>query len=162
MNEAIRTPTVRLIGEDGKQIGIVPILEALRQARVAGLDLVEVNATAQPSVCRLLDYGRYQYEHDKRERESQKKQKRTGVKGVRISFKMSSHDRDLRRSKAEEFLKEGHKVRVELTLRGREKAFRALGRSKLESFLRELEALAHIEEPIASAPRGLAAVIAPR
>lgn len=153
---------VRLIGSDGKQIGVVPREEALRQARVAGLDLVEVNAAATPPVCRILDYGKYQYEQGKRERESRKKQKRTEVKGVRISFKMGSHDRELRKARAEKFLSEGNKVRVELVLRGREKALRTLGKEQLESFLRELELLSRVEEPVAQAPRGLAAVIAPK
>ena len=140
----------------------MPREEALRQARVAGLDLVEVNAITQPPVCRLLDHGRYQYEQDKRERESRKKQKRTEVKGVRISFKMGSHDREMRKALAEKFLKEGNKVRMELVLRGREKALRALGKQQLEAFMKELDSLASIEEPIAQAPRGLAAVIAPK
>lgn len=162
MNEQVRAREVRLIGTDGKQVGIVPREEALRQARVAGLDLVEVNATANPPVCRLLDYGKYQYEHDKRERESRKKQKRVEIKGVRISFKMSDHDRDMRKALAEKFLKEGNKVRAELVLRGREKALRALGRKQLEAFLEQLESIAKVEEPIAQAPRGMAAVLAPK
>ncbi len=162
MNERIRAREVRLVGADGKQIGIVPLDEALRQARVAVLDLVEVNAAAVPPVCRLLDYGKYQYEQDKRERESRKKQKRVEVKGVRISFKMGAHDRALRKALAEKFLAEGNKVRVELVLRGREKALRAFGIKQLEAFMRELDAIATVEEPIAQAPRGLAATIAPK
>lgn len=161
MNERIRAREVRLVDSDGKQIGIVPREEALRQARVANLDLVEVNANAVPPVCRLLDYGKYQYEHDKRERESRKKQKRVETKGVRISFKMGAHDRDLRKALAEKFLKEGNKVRVELVLRGREKALRSLGIKQLEAFLKQLEPLARLEEPIGQAPRGMAAVITP-
>jgi translation initiation factor IF-3 len=162
VNERIRARQVRLIGADGKQIGVVPLEEALRQARVEGLDLVEVNATAAPSVCRLLDYGKYQYEQDKRERESRKKQKRVEVKGVRISFKMGAHDRNLRKSLAEKFLKAGNKVRVEMVLRGREKALRAVGIQQLQAFLHELDALARVEEAIGQAPRGLAATIAPK
>lgn len=153
---------MRLIGADGKQIGIVPLAEALRQARVEGLDLVEVNASSVPPVCRLLDYGKYQYEQDKRERESRKKQKRVEIKGVRISFKMGTHDRNLRKASAEKFLKAGNKVRVEMVLRGREKALRARGAQQLAAFLEELQLLARVEEPIAQAPRGLAATVAPK
>lgn len=159
MNEQIRSLEVRLIGADGRQIGIVPVAEALRQARVSGLDLVEVNAATKPPVCRILDYGKYQYEQDKRERESRKKQRRVEVKGVRISFKMSPHDQGLRRARAERFLHEGHKVRVELVLRGREKALRAHGLKLLEAFLKELEPLAVVEEAIAPAPRGFAVTV---
>lgn len=162
MNERIRARQVRLIGADGKQIGVVLLDEALRQARVEGLDLVEVNATEAPPVCRLLDYGKYQYEQDKRERESRKKQKRVEVKGVRISFKMGAHDRTMRKSLAEKFLKAGNKVRVEMVLRGREKALRAVGIQQLQVFLHELDDLARVEEAIAQAPRGLAATIAPK
>lgn len=162
MNEQIRAPQLRLIGADGKQIGIVSREEALRQARVAGLDLVEVNAAGNPPVGRLLDYGKYQYAVDKREREIRKKQKKIEVKGVRISFKMGPHDLDLRKSLAEKFLKDGQKVRVEMVLRGREKTLRPIGIAQMEAFLRSLASLSTLEEPIASAPRGLAAVIAPR
>lgn len=162
MNERIRARQVRLIGADGRQIGVVPLEEALRQARVEGLDLVEVNAAGAPPVCRLLDYGKYQYEQDKRERESRKRQKRVEVKGVRISFKMGAHDRTMRKSLAEKFLKAGNKVRVEMVLRGREKALRSVGIQQLHTFLQELDLLARVEEPIAQAPRGLAATIAPK
>lgn len=162
MNERIRAREVRLVGVDGKQIGVVPLPEALRQARVVGLDLVEVSPAAVPPVCRILDYGKYQYDQDKRERESRKKQKRAETKGVRITFKMGTHDRELRRALAEKFLKEGHKVRVELVLRGREKALREVGIQQLQTFLRALDALAAVEERIAQAPRGYAAVLAPK
>lgn len=162
MNERIRAREVRLIGADGKQVGIVPIEEALRQARVAELDLVEMNATVVPPVCRMLDYGKYQYAQDKHERESKKKQKKVEIKGVRISFKMGEHDRHLRKAAAEKFLGEGHKVRVEMVLRGREKALARRGVEILEAFLRELEPLAKTEEPIARSPRSLTTTIAPK
>lgn len=162
MNEQIRAREVRLIGADGKQIGVVPRDEALRQARAAGFDLVEVSPEAVPPVCRLLDFGKYQYEQDKRERESRKKQKKIEVKGVRISFKMSPHDRDLRKALATKFLKEGHRVRVEMVLRGREKALRAVGAQQLQRFLEDLADIARVEEPISWAPRGMAAVIVPK
>lgn len=162
VNEQIRARQVRLIGADGKQIGVVLREEALRQARVAELDLMEVNASAEPPVCRILDFGKYQYEHDKREHESRKKQKRVEVKGIRISFKMGAHDRELRKAQTERFLSEGHKVRVELVLRGREKALRSLGLKQLEAFIRDFESVARVEEPAAQAPRGLAATIVPK
>lgn len=163
MNERIRSREVRLVGADGKQVGVVPLEEALRQARVAELDLVEVNAAASPPVCRLLDYGKYQYEQDKKEREVRKKRKKVELKGVRISFKMGEHDRQLRRTRAEKFLKEGHKVRVELPLRGREKALRQIGKQALETFLGSLQDIALVEEAVSATPRGgLSATLAPR
>lgn len=160
MNERIRAREVRLIGADGKQIGVVLTPEALRQARVAGLDLVEVESDAVPPVCRLLDYGKFQYDQDKKERESKKKQKKMDVKGVRISFKMGEHDRALRRSLAEKFLAEGHKVRVEMVLRGREKGLRTRGAEILQTFLDKLADRSSVVEPISWAPRGFTATIA--
>jgi translation initiation factor IF-3 len=163
VNERIRSREVRLIDAEGKQVGVVPLEEALRHARVADLDLVEVDATATPPVCRILDYGKYQYEQDKKERELRKKRKKVEVKGVRISFKMGEHDRQLRRALAEKFLKEGHKVRVELPLRGREKALREVGKKALESFLESFQKIALVEEPVAGTPRGgLSATLASR
>jgi translation initiation factor IF-3 len=123
---------------------------------------VEVNAAVVPPVCRLLDYGKYQYDQDKRERESKKKQKKVEIKGVRISFKMGEHDRHLRKAAAEKFLGEGHKVRVEMVLRGREKALARRGVEVLQAFLRELEAVAKHEEPVTRSPRGLSTTIEPK
>lgn len=141
---------------------MVSIDEALRQARVAELDLVEVDAASAPPVCRLLDYGKYQYEQDKKERELKKKRKKVEIKGVRISFKMGEHDRQLRKTLAEKFLTEGHKVRVELPLRGREKALREVGRKTLVSFLDSLQDISRVEEAVSASPRGgLAATLAP-
>lgn len=124
---------------------------------------MEVDASATPPVCRLLDYGKYQYEQDKKEREVRKKRKKVEVKGVRISFKMGEHDRQLRKALAEKFLKEGDKVRVEMVLRGREKALREVGRKALEAFLDSLASVAQVEESVSSTPRGgLSATLAPR
>jgi len=159
VNERIHAREVRLIGADGKQVGVVPLQEALRQARVAGLELVEVNAGVAPPVCRLLDYGKYQYAQDKREREGKKKQKKVELKAVRISFKMGEHDRELRRLLAEKFLKDGNRVRVDMVLRGREKALVGHGREIMQSFINALEPLAQVEEPITRSPRGLTGII---
>lgn len=151
---------MRLIDAEGKQVGVVPVEEALRQARLAGLDLVEVSSGTVPPVCKILDYGKYQYEQAKREREQKKRQKKVEVKGVRIGLKTDDHDRMLKGKKTEEFLSEGDKVRLEIVLRGREKAHRPLARKLLEEFMKSIAVPYVVEEPIAVTPHGLAATIA--
>lgn len=162
MNTQIRARSVRLIDAEGKQVGIVPLEEALRQARLVDLDLVEVSPATTPPVCKILDYGKYQYEQAKREKESRKHQKKVDVKGVRLGFRTDDHDRLLKQRRVEEFLTEGDKVRIEIVLRGREKAHRALARKLLETFFRTIAVGYTVEEPIAHSPRGLAATIAPK
>lgn len=162
VNQRIRARTVRLIDAEGKQVGIVPIEEALRQSRLVGLDLVEVSRGTMPPVCRILDYGKYQYEQAKKERESKKHQKKVEIKGIRLGFRTDDHDRLLKKKKTEEFLEEGHKVRVEIVLRGREKAHVPLARKNLEAFLQEIAVPYLLEERVMGSPRGLAGTIAPK
>ncbi len=152
---------VRLIDAEGQQVGIVPSKEALRQARLAGLDLVEISATARPPVCKIMDFGKYQYEQAKREKEQRKTKKKSEIKGVRIGFKTGDHDQDLKRQQTEEFISEGNKVRVEIVLRGREKAHRPLARTMLEDFLRKITVPHKIEEQISPHPSGFSATLAP-
>lgn len=161
-NNQIRARSVRLIDAEGKQVGIVPLEEALRQARLAELDLVEVSPGTVPPVCKILDYGKYQYEQAKREKESRKHQKKVDVKGVRLRFLTDDHDRLLKQKRVEEFLTDGDKVRIEIVLRGRERAHRGLARGLLENFFRTIAVPYTVEEPIAQSPRGFAATIAPQ
>lgn len=153
---------MRLIDASGHQVGVVPIEEALRQSRLAGLDLVEVSGGTVPPVCRILDYGKYQYEQAKKEKESKKHQKKVEVKGIRLGLKTDDHDRELKKKKTQEFLAEGHKVRVEIVLRGREKAHKPLAATILAQFLETLSAPHIVEERVSSSPRGLACTIAPK
>ncbi len=161
MNERIRARSVRLIDAEGKQVGIVPLEEALKRARLAELDLVEVSPDTAPPVCKILEYGKYQYDHSKRERAGRKHQKKVEVKGIRLGLRTSDHDRLLKQKKTGEFLKEGHKVRVEIVLRGREKTHTVLAREILAAFIRTLTEPPVIEEPTTSSPRGLALTLAP-
>lgn len=162
VNEGIRISRVRVIDEDGAQIGIMHPTEALLHAKRAGLDLVEISPHTNPPVCRILDYGKYQYEQAKKERETRKTHKQVETKGVRIGFKIGDYDLRLRKERTEKFLHNGNKVRVEIALRGREKAYQDMAREKLESFIQSIEAPHHIEEHISKSPRGLAATIAPK
>jgi len=118
---------VRLIDDQGEQKGIVPTLEALRMAREAGLDLVEVAPQANPPACKILDYGKYRFEMEKRLRDSKKKQKLQVLKEIRMQPKIDDHDLDFKSKHVRDFLAEGHKVKVTIRFRGRELAHTELG-----------------------------------
>jgi translation initiation factor IF-3 len=134
-NNQIRTPQVQVIGEKGEQIGVMQILDALKLAREQDLDLVEVGPQAQPPICKIMDYGKYMYQKAKQEKKSGPKQKEQETKTVRVGFKTGAHDIAFKAKKAMEFLNEGHIVKVELTLRGREKGLAEMGKQKLSAFL---------------------------
>lgn len=154
INNQIRAPRIRLIDEKGKQLGIIGIIEAQRIAQEREMDLVEVAANAQPPVCRLMDFGKYQYRIIK----ASHKPKRVQIKGIRIGLSTSKHDLDFKAKRMEKFLQQGHRVRIEMILRGREKAHQDLAREKISDFIKSIEGI-RIEEPIKRAPRGLTIVI---
>ena len=131
INRYIRVPQVRLIGADGTQFGVVPIEEALRRAEDAQLDLVEVAPTAQPPVCRILDYGKFKYQQHKKEAEARRKQATTTVKELRLGYRTDVGDLERQIQKAREFLAVGDRVKFSLRFRGREMAYQNLGRDKL-------------------------------
>jgi len=136
---------VRLIGEQGEQLGIVPTMEALQIARDRSLDLVEVAPTAVPPVCRLLDYGRFKYEQEKKDREARKNQKLVLLKEVRLRPKTDEHDIEFKAKRIERFIEEGDKVKVTLRFRGREMAHPNVGRQLLEVMLDRLKDVAVVE-----------------
>jgi translation initiation factor IF-3 len=138
MNEGIRVREVRLIDADGNQKGIVPTFEALQMARDAGLDLVEVAPQAQPPVCKLLDYGKYKFELEKKVRESRKHQKQIRIKEIRMQPKIDEHDLEFKTRHIQEFLAEGNKVKVTVRFRGRELAHTELGKDVLDRILQML------------------------
>lgn len=125
---------MRVIDETEKQLGIITLEEALRMAQERNLDLIQVTERVDPPVCKIMDYGKYLYREEKKERGA-KKQKGGEVKGIRLSFGISSHDLETRAHQAEKFLKEGNKVRIELILRGREKAHLDFAKEKIKKFL---------------------------
>jgi len=141
INRHIRAPQVRLIGADGGQVGVVPIDDALRRAEEAQLDLVEVAPTAQPPVCRILDYGKFKYQQHKKEVEARRKQTTTSVKELRLGYRTDVGDLERQVQKAREFLGGGDRVKFTLRFRGRELAYQDLGRQKL---MRVCEALADV------------------
>ncbi len=145
INRKIRTPQVRLIGVAGEPIGIVPIEEALRLAEEAVLDLVEIAPTAQPPVCRILDYGKFKYQQHKKENEAKKKATVTQVKELRLGYRTDHGDIDRQISKAREFLEAGDRVKFLLRFRGREMAYQHLGREKLMGVCEALKEVATSE-----------------
>ena len=157
-NIEIRTPTVRLVGNDGTQHGVVPIEQARATAAEAGLDLVMVATKADPPVVRVMDLGKYLYEQRKKIAKQKTTSKSGEIKGIRLGFKMGEHDWQMRLNQATEFLEEGNKVKLEMRLRGREKYRLALAAQKIKDFITALPK-AKVEDDITRSPRGLSALL---
>ena len=138
INERIRAREVRVIDENGAQLGILPPYEALRTARERGLDLVEVSPNAVPPVCRIQDYGRYLYEKEKSERAARKRQKVITVKEVKFSVTVDEHDYQTKKNQAIRFLSEGDKVKASLRFRGRQMAHRELGYKIINRLIQDI------------------------
>lgn len=147
INEQIRDKEIRLIGEDGEQLGIVSSREGMKLAREAGLDLVKIAPTAKPPVCKIIDYGKYRYEMTRKEKEAKKKQKTVELKEVRLSPNIDTNDLNTKINNARKFLEKGNKVKVTLRFRGREMAHMASSRHVLDDFAKELEEIAVVEKP---------------
>ncbi len=139
INEQIRVREVRLIGSEGEQKGIVPTLEALRIADDLGLDLVEVAPQASPPVCKILDYGKYKFENEKKMRDSKRKQKLLKLKEIRMQPKIDEHDLNFKSRHVRDFLADGNKVKVTIRFRGRELAHTELGLDVLNDVLERLD-----------------------
>ncbi|MBP7134191.1 translation initiation factor IF-3 [Patescibacteria group bacterium] len=139
-NEAIKALEVYIIDEEGQPAGVRPIAEALAFAQERGFDLVEVSPKASPPVCKLLDFGQFKYQKEKELRQQKAHAKKVDVKGIRLSVKMGEHDLDIRRKQAESFLAEGHKLKIEINLRGREKEHGEIANQRIGGFLQSLEA----------------------
>ncbi len=139
MNERIRAREIRVIGDEGEQIGIMPPFEALKMAREKNLDLVEISPTAQPPVCRIMDYGKFLYQNEKREREAKKHQKTITVKEVKFRINVDDHDYETKKNHVLRFLDEGDKVKATIFFRGREMTRQSLGRAILERLIKDVE-----------------------
>lgn len=147
INEQIRDREVRLIGEDGAQMGVMSIKEAMRLAREADLDLVKIAPNAKPPVCKIVDYGKFRYEQMRREKEAKKKQKVTEVKEIRLSPNIDMNDLNTKANMAKKFLTKGDKVKVSLRFRGREMAHVNVGKQILDSFYEKLADIAVVDKP---------------
>lgn len=147
INEQIRDKEVRLIGEDGEQLGVMSAKEALKLAKEAELDLVKIAPTAKPPVCKIIDYGKYRYEMARKEKEAKKKQKITDVKEIRLSPNIEDNDLNTKVNAARKFIEKGDKVKVTLRFRGREMAHMANSKVILDVFAEKLSDIAVVEKP---------------
>ena len=145
MNERIRAAEIRLIGADGENVGVVSPERAMDMAAEAGLDLVEISPNANPPVCKIMDFGKFKYEQQKRESEARKKQKTIDVKEVKFRPNTDTHDYDVKMRNVLRFLEGGDKVKVTLRFRGREMAHQNLGRELLERVAEDVKEVGKIE-----------------
>lgn len=161
VNNKIRAKEVRLIDETGKQLGVLALEEAIDKAKEKGLDLIQATEKVDPPVCKIMEYGKYLYSLKKKER-SAKHHKTGELKGIRLSFKISDHDLETRAKQAEKFLKQGDKIKLEMRLRGREKAHQDLAREKMNKFIESINKTTptKTERGIKKQPRGLTMIIA--
>ncbi|MFI3237140.1 MAG: translation initiation factor IF-3 [Lachnospiraceae bacterium] len=162
INEQIRDKEVRLVGEDGEQLGIVSSKEAQKLAEDAGLDLVKIAPTAKPPVCKIVDYGKFRYEQLRREKEAKKKQKVVEVKEIRLSPNIDTNDLNTKMGAAIKFLTKGDKVKVTLRFRGREMAHMHKSRYILEDFAKAVEELAIVEKLPKVEGRSMTMFLAPK
>ena len=160
LNEQIRDKEIRLIGEDGEQLGLMSAKDALKMAKEAGLDLVKIAPTAKPPVCKIVDYGKNRYEQARREKEAKKKQKTTEVKEIQLSPNIDVNDLTTKANLARKFLEKGNKVKVALRFRGREMAHMATGKEVLDSFFEKLSDVAVVEKPAKLEGRSMIMVLA--
>jgi len=145
VNEEIRAKKVRLINADGKQMGVFTREEALKIAEEKDLDLVEVAPHANPPVCRLLDYGKFKYQMEKKRKKAKKKQASDTLKEIRLSYQIGEHDLMVKAKKVQQFLKEGHRVKLSIRFRGRENIYKEEGKHILERVIKEVEDVGRAE-----------------
>lgn len=147
INEQIRDKEVRIIGENGDQLGVMSIKDAMKLAREADLDLVKIAPNAKPPVCKIVDYGKFRYEQMRKDKEARKKQKVTDVKEIRLSPNIDVNDLNTKANQARKFLTKGDKVKVSLRFRGREMAHVQVGKQILDDFYEKLADIAVVDKP---------------
>ena len=162
INEQIRDREVRLIGENGEQLGIMSAKDAYKLAKEAELDLVKIAPTAKPPVCKIIDYGKYRYELARKEKEAKKKQKTVEIKEVRLSPNIDTNDLNTKVNNAKKFIGKGNKVKVTLRFRGREMAHMASSRHVLDDFAKQLEDVATVEKAAKLEGRNMSMVLTER
>lgn len=161
INRQIRAAKVRVIGNDGSQLGLMTVPEALRRAEDANLDLVEIAPNAEPPVCKLIDYGKYLYHQSKKEKESKKSQHQVKVKEVKLKPNIDDNDLNTKIKRAKDFIQKGNKVKVTCSFRGREMLHKDLGYDLVNRFCEELKEMAIIESQIKLIGRNISTVLAP-
>ncbi len=161
VNERIRAPKIRVVyGEDSQQLGVMTTREAIEKAKSVGLDLVEIAAKADPPVCRIVDYGKYKYEQSKLKKTSKSKGP-VKMKEVKFRVRTEEHDYNIKCARAEKFLDEGNKVRVQLQFRGRENAHRDIGFVVMDRVKKDLAGMSHVDMEPKLAGRAIGMVLSP-
>src|SRR5580704_1893104 len=162
VNDRIRAREIRVVDEDGGQLGVMPPFEAIKLARERGLDLVEISPTADPPVCKITDYGKYLYQTNKKAHEQRKHQKGSQLKEVKFRPATAEHDYQVRKNQIIRFLGEGHKVKAMIFHRGREMAHQEVGRAKMTRLLGEIAEYGQIETMPRMEGNVLVALLAPK
>ncbi|WP_073019842.1 translation initiation factor IF-3 [Clostridium intestinale] len=162
VNEEIRDREIRVIADDGEQLGVIATKEALRIAEEKELDLVMISPGAKPPVCKIMDYGKFIYEQSKKDKEAKKKQKVINLKEIRVSPKIEEHDVLIKSNNARKFLEEGDKVKITVRFRGREAEYSHVGRKILDNFYSRLEDLCVIEKAAKLEGRNMIMILAPK
>ncbi len=162
INERIRFPEIRVIDSDGSQLGIITPAEALRVAEEKELDLVLVSETASPPVCRIMDYGKYKLEQEKKAREAKKKQHTADIKEVKMRYKIDEHDYNVRVNQAQRFLKAGDKVKATITFRGREIQHSNLAEELLARMAKDLQDVAEVQQAPKKEGRNMMMMLSPK
>ena len=162
INERIRFPKIRVIDSDGAQLGIMSPRDALQIADEKELDLVLVSDKADPPVCRIMDYGKYKFEQDKKAREAKKKQHTVDVKEVKMRYKIEEHDYNVRLNQAKRFLKDGDKVKATIMFRGREIQHSDIAEDLLKRLATDLQELAEIQQAPKKEGRNMMMLLAPK
>jgi translation initiation factor IF-3 len=162
VNNQINVSSVRVVDENGEMLGVLPIREALNRAVEAGLDLVEISPNAEPPVCKILDFGKYKYEIQKKKNEARKKQKVIEVKEIKLRPNIDEHDYEVKMRSVHRFLDEGDKVKVTMRFRGREMVHQEIGLKVLERVRDELEERAKVEQMPKLEGRQMIMVLAPK
>jgi len=162
INQRIRVPEIRVIGEDGEMLGILPTSEALRRAQEKGLDLVEVNPKAEPPVCKILDFGKFKYDEKKKAREAKRKQSVVEIKEIKLRPKTDDHDLDFKSRAAYRFITAGHKVKFTVRFRGREITHPEKAQEQLDWIVKQLEEVANVEVRPMMEQRTMTLIMAPK
>ncbi|MGL4774582.1 MAG: translation initiation factor IF-3 [Clostridium sp.] len=162
INEKIREKEVRVIANDGSQIGVIQTKEALNMAEEQELDLVMISPNANPPVCRIMDLGKFIYEQSKKEKEAKKKQKVVNIKEIRVSLTIEEHDISIKAKNARKFLLDGDKVKITVRFRGREMGLMHLGNKILDNFASKLEDVCVVEKPAKAEGRNMTMILGPK
>jgi translation initiation factor IF-3 len=161
INERIRVPEVRLIDENGEQVGVIPTEQALERAQEKDLDLVEVAPNSKPPVCRILDYSKYKYEQEQKAKAARKHQQQTNIREIKLRPKIAQHDYETKRGHVERFLKQQDKVKVTIMFRGREQSHPERGRMLLDRLFQDVSEMAVVEQEPLQEGRNMHMLLAP-